>query len=87
MGREMFALLAVYALTALLYVFAGHQTWRLVNIVGAREDAIQAHYRNSGTPWVLYLPFVMLWPVFLAGSHLYNGVVALMVWWQGRGNR
>jgi hypothetical protein len=61
-----------------LYLFAGHQSWRLVNILGAEEDALQAEFRAGKTVWPIYLMFVAVWPVLLGGATAFTVFSRLM---------
>lgn len=68
------ALAVVSVLLLAVYLFAGHQSWRLVNIVGAQEDAIQASYRAGKVPWLIYVPFLLLWPLLLLAGQVLNAI-------------
>lgn len=67
----------VWGLVVALYLYAGHQSWRLVNIVGASEDALQVEFRAGRTPWLLYVGFVAIWPILLCGATVFNIYVHL----------
>jgi hypothetical protein len=67
----------ITAITVVLYLYAGHQSWRLVNIVGATEDALQAEFRAGRTPWGLYVTFVALWPILMGGATVFNLITKL----------